>query len=344
LPSIVNAVNDSAFWGCTNITEFIVNSYLFNFNVIVRDMNITNLNLNYNGKLPKIQIINLENVTLSGITSIDDDAFALCINLTNITLSQQLTSISNNLFYGCKKLLTITLPNSSLLTIETQAFQDCSSLTEFNIPVSVNTFGNKIFQGCAGLNKITINKEYPNLAYVLYGLDNPNLNIDLNYTGGIPNGTFYNKNGIQTVTIRNTISKIGKSVFESCNNLTGISFDETSNVKILDNKAFYNCINLQVITIPQGVTQIGDYAFSICTSLQSIIIPASVKTIGTNAFSGCRGLIAVSFVKENSALQSIGEFAFKNCFNLVSIVLPSGFIIINENIFKGCIKLTSILR
>ena len=87
LPSSVNDVRDSSFWGCTNITEFNVNSYLFNFNVIVRDMNITNLNFNYNGKLPKIQIINLENVILSGITSIDDDAFALCINLLLFTIN-----------------------------------------------------------------------------------------------------------------------------------------------------------------------------------------------------------------------------------------------------------------
>ena len=236
------------------------------------------------------------------------------------------------------------MPNSSLLTIGTQAFQECSLLKEFNIPVSVNTLGNKIFQGCTQLTKITVNKVYSNLAYALYGLDNQNLNIDLNYTGDLPNGTFYNKSGIETVTIRNTISNIGKSVFEGCNNLTNISFDETSNIQILDNKAFYNCINLQVITIPQGVTQIGDYAFSNCTSLQTIIIPASVKTIGTNAFSGCASLTSVSFVKENSALQSISEFAFKNCVNLVSIILPSGFIIINENIFEDCTNLTSILK
>ena len=41
------------------------------------------------------------------------------------------------------------------------------------------------------------------------------------------------------------------------------------------------------ITIPEGVTHIGNGAFSRCSSLTSITIPESVTHIGDEAFSGC---------------------------------------------------------
>ena len=340
LPSTVIAVNSSAFTGCTNITTFKTNSYLVNYYDVVRDMSLNSLDLSYNGNLGKIQMQKIEDIKLTGITDIDDSAFALCINLTKIILSQELRNIGNNLFYGCKKLSDITLPTTSLTNIGTQAFQDCFSLKEFSIPASVNTLGNKIFQGCSGLTKITINKTYPNLAYALYGLDNAGLEVDFSFNGNIPNGALYNKSGITQVTIRNTIKSIDKSVFEGCNGLTAIIFSTpNTGLSLLDNKAFANCINLQEISILSGVTQIGDYTFLNCTSLKTVIIPASVKTIGTYAFSGCSGLTGVSIVNTNSVLVTIGDFAFNNCVNLETISLPSNFRIDYENVFEGCVKL-----
>ena len=341
LPSTVNFVDSSAFLGCVNITEFNTFSILDNFYEIVRDMALKGLDLSYNGTLPKIQMPRLEGVKLTGITAIYDSAFALCIGLTKIILSQQLSSIGNNLFYGCKKLSDITLPTTSLTNIGTQAFQECFSLKEFSIPQSVSTLGNKIFQGCSGLTKITINKTYPNLAYALYGVDNAGLEVDFNFNGNIPNGVLYNKTGLTKVTIRNIIKRIDKSAFEGCNGLTSIIFSTpNTGLSLIDNKAFANCINLQEITILSGVTQIGDYTFLNCTSLKTVIIPASVKTIGTYAFSGCSGLTGVSIVNTNSALQIIGDFAFNNCINLETISVPSNFRIVDENVFEGCVKLT----
>ena len=47
------------------------------------------------------------------------------------------------------------------------------------------------------------------------------------------------------------------------------------------------------ITIPDGVTKIGDDAFSRCSALTSITIPDSVTHIGENAFSECSSLTQV---------------------------------------------------
>ncbi len=57
--------------------------------------------------------------------------------------------------------------------------------------------------------------------------------------------------------------------------------------------AFQLCSNLTSITIPDGVTSIGQYAFRGCTSLTSITIPDSVTTIGGEAFQSCRSLTTI---------------------------------------------------
>ena len=51
--------------------------------------------------------------------------------------------------------------------------------------------------------------------------------------------------------------------------------------------AFYECNALESITIPDGITKIGQAAFVDCTSVQSITIPDSVTKIGISAFDGC---------------------------------------------------------
>ena len=44
------------------------------------------------------------------------------------------------------------------------------------------------------------------------------------------------------------------------------------------------CVDLQTINLPEGVTEIGDYAFYHCTDMTTVTIPDSVKRIGVAAF------------------------------------------------------------
>lgn len=67
---------------------------------------------------------------------------------------------------------------------------------------------------------------------------------------------------------------------------------------------FEECENLKSITIPEGVTTIGEGAFENCSGLTSVAIPDSVTSIGQNAFYGCSRLTdikapnGVKFVKK----------------------------------------------
>lgn len=65
-------------------------------------------------------------------------------------------------------------------------------------------------------------------------------------------------------------------------------------VTSIGGNAFYYCISLKSITIPNSITFIGSGAFYDCGSLKSITIPDSITTIESYAFYGC-GMLEVYF-------------------------------------------------
>ena len=104
--------------------------------------------------------------------------------------------------------------------------------------------------------------------------------------------------------------------------------------------AFRGCEQLQFLVIPNGVTSIGNSAFSRCEQLQSVVIPDSVTSIGERAFCGCEQLQSV--VVPNS-VTSIGDSAFSECYHLQSIVIPDSVTSIGDSAFYRCEQLQSVV-
>ncbi len=96
------------------------------------------------------------------VTSISEQAFQDCDELTSISMCNSLTSIGSHAFDGCAALGNIIIPDS-VLTIGTQAFQGCTGLTNVTIGCCVTSIGTKAFNYCNTLRTVTCKNEIPPL-------------------------------------------------------------------------------------------------------------------------------------------------------------------------------------
>ena len=117
---------------------------------------------------------------------------------------------------------------------------------------------------------------------------------------------------------------------------------------------------IETVTIPEGVTTIGEQAFYDCKSLKTVKLPESLKAIEDWAFygSGLESIVLPKNLQEldksfencirlknvtcSEGLSSIGNSAFKNCVSLAAIELPESVERIGSSAFSGCISLAAI--
>ena len=102
--------------------------------------------------IPKSIYVNYEEIN---VTTIEDEAFADCTDLTSITIPSGVTTIGKWAFLNCSSLASITIP-ASVTTIGYDAFSDCQSLTSITIPYGVTTIGYSAFAYCSSITSIIV--------------------------------------------------------------------------------------------------------------------------------------------------------------------------------------------
>lgn len=113
------------------------------------------------------------------VTSIGDDAFAYCTNLTSVTISTNVIRLGVGSFGGCANLTNVTIPNG-VTNIGGGAFDWCTSLSSITIPSSVTSIDDFAFYSCTSLKEVYFQGNAPEIisdpevlgVYVFAG-DNP---------------------------------------------------------------------------------------------------------------------------------------------------------------------------
>lgn len=111
---------------------------------------------------------------------------------------------------------------------------------------------------------------------------------------------------------------------------------EGKNVTLIGADAFRGCLTIKSLTVPEGITAIGDYAFECCEYLTQATLPASVQRLGKGAFSGC---VMLETVTVPEGITDIGDGAFFYCKHLDSIDLPDSLETAGEFVFSECSSL-----
>lgn len=302
----------------------------------------------------------LEGVTIpEGVAAIGKYAFYNCFRLEGMTIPESVTAIGQYAFQSCgglksvhissltawcqikfdynanplrqahelylngERVTKLVLPEG-LKSVGTDAFAGCTGLTEVTIHDGVTAIGGSAFSGCSGLTGVTIPS----------------------HVTDIGDSAFSDCSGLTEMVIPHSVKAIGVGVFKKCNRLTKITVDPgnahymSQNDLLLtrDGRTLVQGVN-GAVTIPSGVTVIGESAFKDYDGLTQVTIPAGVEVIGPAAFYGCGGLTDVAIP---AGVEAIGANAFYGCSGLADVVIPASVTNIGERAFVACGRLKAI--
>ena len=310
IPNSVISLGSSVFSGCTNLESitipFVGNTLNGTSNTHFGYIFGAPSSWDNNDYVPT----SLEEIIITGGTSIDYRSFADCKSLARIEMPDSVISIGDYAFCNCESLENIVIPNS-VTSIGQFAFLGCESLESITIPFVGNTLNgtsNTHFGWIFGAYSYSVNKDYV-----------PTTLKEVIITGGtsIDYRSFADCTSIESIELPNSVTSIGEDAFNNCTGLTSIELPNS--VTSIGEDAFNNCTGLASIELSNSVTSIGNHAFYNCISLTSIEFPTSVTSIGQFSFSGCTGLTSIEIP---NSVTSIDYGAFCNCTSLVSIKLP----------------------
>ncbi len=231
---------------------------------------------------------------------IQDGAFKNCTNVKSIKISEGIKYIYNSVFYGCNSLTNVELAKS-IISIGSHVFYNCTSLTCIDIPNSVTSVGESAFGNCTSLISIKLSEGITN------ELDS----------------TFKGCSSLESIVIPKNISSISRT-FDNCTKLTGVVFQEGSQLNYIGDYVFRNCINLNSFVIPSNVTKISSYGFA-DSGFKNIVFAGDeqVINVGQYAFSNCKNLTSINLGNNTIIFDQYAYNGFSNCTSLTGVYISS---------------------
>lgn len=306
----------------------------------------------------------LKNLTVTGGTEIA--SFALPFpSLQTVIIPDSVTKIGKNVFGNRSNLVSIKLPfvgpgpndtsyesnkdtlgyffssgiasndnvPTSLKTVEitntetiySEAFKDCPSIEKIILHEGLKSIVRDAFDGCSSLKQINLPRSLESIgSYAFSGSQ------------------------ITCLELFENVFDITSTSFDGLSELTSITVDQNNANFSSDGGVLYNKDKTEIVfvpkaiaevTLPSGITAIGEYAFRGCTKLETLVLNEGLETIGFNAFLNCTALPSIELPQ---SLKEIGNRAFENCTLLTSITIPAGVATLNESAFRGCTSLERI--
>lgn len=221
LPSTLNSIGNSAFYGCRSLKTFDLNG-------------IKNIGTSVFEGCRTLSYMNL-----SGVETIGYKAFKDCTRLNNIDLST-VENVGDESFEGCTSLESVNL--TSAISIGGgdswgYSFQNCTSLKNVTFGENLRFIGGRCFANTA-IESIILPESLTDLS---------------------TKEVFQDCGKLTTVILPNALTSIGSSTFKNCTSLSQVVMK--TGLSSIGSEAFNGCTAIEEITIPSTVKTIGSSAF-----------------------------------------------------------------------------------
>ena len=241
------------------------------------------------GSLAGISAVSL---SLPGVTTVGEGAFAGAVKLESVALSQSSTiTLGQQAFAGCSSLSSVSL-NADI--IPAGAFKNCTSLTSAAFPASLKSIGSNAFMGCTSLAQFAFGESIAEIG----------------------EGAFEGS-GIKGVELSGctALKSIGAWAFAKCPELASVTMPES--LTEIGKGAFFDDPSLTSIDLPSGITNVEDFVLTNTSGVTTgNIIPADAEIIGQYAYKGMSG---VTHLDLPAGLTYIGDNAMEGMVSLREI-------------------------
>lgn len=243
---LLTNIPESAFNGCSNLQNIdLSNCTSIGISAFYNCSKLNHLNLNKCTYISKNAFngSGLEEIDLSAVKMIEENAFSDCQSLAKVTGLEQIKTLPSRMFYLCRKLSSIDLSKIESLG------EDCmrgTAIDSVNLQ-KIKNWSSGVFANCEALTTVV----FPDSLTC------------------IPSVAFANCYKLSTIDLSHCTA-IYSSAFEGCTSLVSVTLDSC---QILGDKVFYGCTSLAKITLPETVTNLGWACFdgsTIVTSMATV--------------------------------------------------------------------------
>ncbi len=295
----------------------------------------------------------------NGLKEIGLSCFASCEALTEIKIPASVSKMYNHSFEFCDRLASIqvdednqTYRSEGNCVIEKDGDVLLFGCNPSVIPKSVQEIGNSAFTFCNGLTKITVPGNVKKVGMMAFfscqNLQEVIFEEGVRYLGDgeVEASILKSCSSLRSVAIPSTVEWIPVDLIRDLGMNVALEFPKDHDVYKMDGNCLIRKTDNVLIsgraecTIPDYVTEIGNYAFHYLSLPKEMVLPTGITRIGNFAFAETTGLERVVLPL---GLTEIRDCAFMDCKDLKYVNIPPTVTEIGGKAFCNCYSIDQLL-